>query len=221
MKGLFPIVLLLYNHIDVYLDESGDPGLSPSSSKHLVVAGIASAESFRFRRLVRETRRRFGSETSRWSELKFNRSSNNLRVHLLKGIAATDSFIVWTGIVKRGSLDKFKSRREELVRSVFAEVASEVSGRLRSRRMDLVVDRRTNKEREKKEFDSVLKAAVFAKHAGYFPPMVRVRHIDSFNSYGLQLADHIAGAVFRMLEFNDDSYIRLITPRIEYGRLKF
>ena len=88
----------------------------------------------------------------------------------MKGIAATDSFIVWTGIVKRGSPDKFKSRREELVRNVFAEVASEVSGRLRSRRMDLVVDRRTNKERAKKEFDSVLKAAVFAKHAGYFPP---------------------------------------------------
>lgn len=184
------------------------------------MAGVATAESFRFRRLVRETRRRFGSEAKRWSELKFNRSSNNLRVHLLKGIADTDSLIVWTGIAKQGSQDKFRSRKEELVRSMFAEVTSEVSRRLRSRRMDLVVDRRTNKAREKKEFDSVLKAAVFAKHAGYFPPMVRARHVDSFNSYGLQLADHIAGAVFRMLEFNDDSFIRLITPRIEYGRLK-
>ena len=210
----------MYNHIDVYLDESGDLGFSPSSSRHLVVAGVASAESFRFRRLVRETRRRFGSEARRWSELKFNRSSNNLRVHLLKGIANTDSLIVWTGIAKQGSQDKFRSRKEELVRGMFAEVASEVSRRLRSRRMDLVVDRRTNKAREKKEFDSVLKAAVFAKHAGYFPPMVRVRHVDSFNSYGLQLADHIAGAVFRLLEFNDDSFIGLITPRIEYGRLK-
>lgn len=210
----------MYNHIDVYLDESGDLGFSPSSSRHLVVAGVATAESFRFRRLVRETRRRFGSEAKRWSELKFNRSSNNLRVHLLKGIADTDSLIVWTGIAKQGSQDKFRSRKEELVRSMFAEVTSEVSRRLRSRRMDLVVDRRTNKAREKKEFDSVLKAAVFAKHAGYFPPMVRARHVDSFNSYGLQLADHIAGAVFRMLEFNDDSFIRLITPRIEYGRLK-
>jgi len=211
---------LLYDHVDVYLDESGDMGFSPSSSRHLVVAGIASAESFQFRRLVRETRRRFESEARSWSELKFNRSSNNLRVHLLKGIAATDSFIVWTGIVKRGFQDEFKSRREELVRGMFAEVGSEVSGMLRSRRMDLVVDRRTNKERARKEFDSVLKAAVFAKHAGYFPPMVRVRHIDSFNSYGLQLTDLIAGAVFRMLEFNDDSFIRLIAPRIEYGRLR-
>ena len=67
----------------------------------------------------------------------------------------------------------------------------------------------------------VLEAAVFAKHAGYFLPMVRVRHIDSFNSYGLQLADHVAGAVFRMLEFNDDSFIRLIAPRIECGQLRF
>jgi hypothetical protein len=50
--------------------------------------------------------------------------------------------------------------------------------------------------------------------------MVRVRHVDSFNSYGLQLADHVAGAVFRMLEFKDDSFFRLIAPRIEYGRLK-
>lgn len=210
----------MYNHIDVYLDESGDLGLSPSSSRHLVVAGVASAESFRFRRLVRETRRRFGSEARRWSELKSNKSSNNLRVHLLKGIADIDCFVVWTGIAKQGSQDKFRSRREELVLSMFAGVASDVSRRLRSRRMDLVVDRKKNKERERKGFDSVLEAAVLAKHAGYFPPMVRVRHIDSFNSYGLQLADHVAGAVFRMLEFNDDSFIRLIAPRIEYGQLK-
>jgi hypothetical protein len=210
----------LYDHVDVYLDESGDMGFSPSSSRHLVVAGVASAESFRFRRLVRETRRRFGSEARRWSELKFNRSSNNLRVHLLKGIADADSLIVWTGISKQGSQDKLRSSREELVHSMFAEIASEASRRLRSRHMDLVVDRRMNKEMERMEFDSVLKAAILAKHGGYFPPMVRVRHVDSFNSYGLQLADHVAGAVFRMLEFKDDSFLRLIAPRIEYGRLK-
>ena len=214
------LVLSLYDHVDVYLDESGDLGFSPLSSRHLVVAGVASAESFRFRRLVRETRRKLVSETRRWSELKFNRSSNNLRVHLLKGIADAGPLILWTGIAKQGPQDKLRSSREEIVHGMFAEVASEVSRRLRSRHIDLVVDRRMNKEMERMQFDSVLKAAILAKHAGYFPPMVRVRHVDSFNSYGLQLADHVAGAVFRMLEFNDDSFHRLIAPRIEYGRLK-
>ena len=210
----------MHEHVDVYLDESGDLGFSPSSSRHLIVAGVASAESFRFRRLVRETRRRVESEALRWAELKFNRSSNDLRVYQLKGIADTDSLVVWTGMAKQGSQDRFRLRREEHLHSLFAEAASEVSRRLRSRRMDFVVDRRLNKERERKEFDSVLKAAVFARHAGTFPPMVRVRQVDSFNSYGLQLADHVAGAVFRMLEYNDDSFVRLVAPRIEYGQLK-
>ena len=202
------------------MDESGDLGFSSSSSRHVVVVGVASPESFRFRRLVRETRRRFGSEASRWSELKFNRSSNNLRVHLLKGIADVAPLILWTGIAKQRSHDKLRSDRGELVHTLFAEAASEASRRLRSRHLDLVVDRRMNKEGERGEFDSVLEAAICAKHAGYFPPIVRVRHLDSFNSYGLQLADHVAGAVFRMLEFEDDSFFRLIESRIEYGRLR-
>ena len=211
----------MYGHVDVYLDESGDLGFSPSSSRHLVVAGVASRESFRFRRLVRGTRRRFRSEVDRRSELKFNRSSDNLRAHMLNQVAEIDSLVVWAGMKKEGFPERFKSRKEELLRGMFGHVASEVSRRLRSRHMDIVMDRRLHKEKERNEFDSILKGAVLTGHAGYFPPTVRVRHIDSFNSYGLQVADLVAGAVFQAVEFNDDSFVRLIEGRIEHGELMY
>ena len=53
-----------------------------------------------------------------------------------------------------------------------------------------------------------LRWEVERNHGGHFPPRVTVSHIDSATSAGLQIADHIAGAVFLSLERGDSSYLR-------------
>jgi len=44
-----------------------------------------------------------------------------------------------------------------------------------------------------------------------------VSHIDSAMSAGLQIADHVAGAVFLSLERGDPSYLRQIEGRMSHG----
>lgn len=189
------------------------------SSRHLVVAAVATARSFQLRRLVRRTRRKFGKEVAGRSELKFHRSSDCLRVFALHELAKADVTVVWTGMDKQRLPPSHRPEGEDLLTQLFVAAAGEVSRLTRCRSIEFVVDRRIGKEKSRAAFDMAVKAAVLYRHAGYLPPRVQVRHMDSFNSYGLQVADLVSGAVFRALEARDDSFMRLIEHKIGHASL--
>lgn len=56
-------------------------------------------------------------------------------------------------------------------------------------------------------------------HRGYFAPSTTVSHLDSANSAGIQVADIVAGAVFRGLERSDATYISLTAGNVVHGEL--
>jgi hypothetical protein len=207
----------LYDHVDVFLDESGDLGFSAGASEHFIVAALATRQEERLARLTRKCRRRFGSCIKGNPEIKFNRCSDQVRRFVLDGVAKTDSVIVWSGIGKSSVSLGRRLDKDAIWRSVAANTLSEVSRRLRVESMHVVVDRRSVKKVARKVLDGDLTEAVLRHHAGVFPPAVRMSHLDSASSAGLRVVDHVAGAVFQSLERGNHTYLEMIESRTAHG----
>lgn len=209
----------MYDHVEVYLDESGDLGFSPRSSRHIVVAVIAFHGSYVPGRLVRAARKRLSPNDRRMVELKFNKSPDRLRRLLLADVAKTDCQIAWCAVEKYRLPSRSVVESGQLLHSMSALAVSEISRMTRAKSIAVVVDKRWTKERLRAELDSCLEDAVESCHSGHFAPSVRVSHLDSMTSAGLQLADFVAGAVFRSIERADESYLGIIRERIICGKL--
>ena len=203
----------------MYLDESGDLGFSSRSSKHFVVVVIATREAHKLARIVRRGHRRFGAAGRSFAEIKFNSSGAQLRRYVLEGLAQTDARIVWGGVRKAPVPVGLFPEGLGLWDYVASRAISELSRRTAARSMHLTVDKFSNRLVVRMEVARRLVDETVIHHGGYFPPIVTISQIDSMKSEGLQLADFVAGAVFRSVENGDDSYLSLLGETMVCGML--
>ncbi|HEX7392167.1 MAG TPA: DUF3800 domain-containing protein [Thermoplasmata archaeon] len=204
-------------HFEVYMDESGDLGLSSRSSRYLVVVALVTSEAYRIARLVRKAHRRFGRYAKGGDEFKFNRSNEALREHFLRGIAETNSEIFWVAVTKRCWKDVSLSGSESLWFHVASRALSEASARTQAKSLRVTIDRFSSKPNANAALATRLAQTISSRHAGHFPPDVRMSLVESKESEGLQAADFVAGAVFQKIERKEDKYYRLISGRVGYG----
>jgi len=209
----------LHKHVEIYLDESGDLGFSSRSSEHFVIVALATAEPHKLIRIVRKAHRKFSLVDGAGSEFKFNRSREPLRRFLLDGIVKTDSWFVWGSVTKARIPLRLRSDKEELWQHVAARTVAELSSGTPTKAMHIVVDRRSLTKIVRHRLSERLRWEVERNHGGFFPPIVTVSHIDSAMSAGLQIADHVAGAVFLSLERGDSSFLRQIEGRTSHGEM--
>jgi len=210
---------MMYRHVEVYLDESGDLGSSLGSSRYIVVAALATQEPHEFKRIVRSARGRLRARDRRMAELKFNKSPDRLRRLLLADVARTSAMIVWCGLEKQGLSHISKPERERLLHSMSGSVVSEVARRMRTRSIAVIVDKRWSKETQRADFNRCIERNALVHHSGHFPPAVKVSHFDSMACDGLQVVDFVVGAVFRSLERADGSYLGIISRNVVHGEL--
>ena len=209
----------MHRHVEVYLDESGDLGFSPRSSRHFVIVAVATAEPHKLARIVRKAHRRFSLVDGAGPEFKFNRSREPLRRFLLDGIARTDSWITWGCTLKALAKPEHRGDKEALWQSLSARTVAEMSRRTHAAAVHIVVDRRSLTKAVRQSLSERLVWEMKWNHAGHFPPGVTVSHVDSSLSAGLQMADQVAGAVFLNVERGDRSYLSLIEAKIKHGAL--
>jgi hypothetical protein len=206
----------MHRTIHMFVDESGDLGLSLSSSKHLVVAALATAEPRLLARIARRSRRRYGLEGV--GELKFNKDGDRLRRAVLESIGDTDSFIAWGAVIKANAPRDLKGDPNGLYQYLVRRTVSDLSMTIHAKRVRVLIDRRSTEPTVRRALEGRIASDVAMNHAGYLPPAVVVGHMDSVNSEGLQIADYVAGAVFQRLEREDGSYLRPIVDRVVRGR---
>ena len=210
----------MYDHVEVYLDESGDLGFSGGGSEHFIVVALVVHRGVRVARITNKCHRRFRYSLTGNPEIKFNRCGEPVRRFVLSAVSATDSQVVWSGVRKSTVGPSLRADKDAIWRQVACRTVSEVSRRLRVRSMDIVVDRRSVRKVVRRAMESALEDAAIRCHAGLFPPQVRVSHLDSASSPGLRVVDHVAGAVFQCLERGDRTYIDIIGERVLCGALR-
>ncbi len=206
-------------YVEVYMDESGDLGFSLSSSRHFVVVALASPEPKELSRVLRRTRRRLYSSDKMTPEFKFKSSPEHVRKLILRDVAGTSTRVAWSGIAKHSALAELGEDKDELYLHSCSSALAELMSRTHAKRVHIVLDKRSSGRSLRRHFEEHLLGVVRSNHRGYFAPSTSVSHMDSVNSAGVQVADIVAGAVFRSLERSDNSYLNLITGNIVYGGL--
>jgi hypothetical protein len=188
----------------VFIDESGDLGLSPRSSRHLVLAAVVTSNPNALRKIVRRARQRFLSKKlASVPELKWRMSSPRLRQKVLSMIRAADCDAMLLVYRKSKQADEIKPAW------LYAALCTSLAKELSSGERLLVTVDKSLKKSDVMVFDRLLKAS-FKK-----PAALRVRHVASHDEPCLQIADFVAGAVFDKYEHGTTAYYELIKPRIK------
>jgi hypothetical protein len=146
-------------------------------------------------------------------EFKFKSSPEHVRRLILRGVAGTSTRVAWSGIAKHNVMAELGEDKDELYLRICSNALAGLVSRTHAKRVHIVLDKRSGRRSLRRHFEEHLLDVVGSYHGGYFAPSTSVSHMDSVNSAGVQVADIVAGAVFRSLEHSDNSYLSLITGK--------
>jgi hypothetical protein len=209
---------MLYEQVDIYLDESGDLGFTfPGSSNHLILCAMATTDSVALSRLPKKVRRKLnikGMDT----EIKFSNSNERIRKYFLNGIAESNCWIVWGAIDKHKVMEPLRKKKDKLYHYVCGMVLSDIFSRTHASNINVILDRMTAKKTNRNDFDRYIQEKLHKSHAGNFQPALTVSHLVSLNCQCLQVHDFVVGSIFQSLERDNQQYVNIISDKIVSGR---
>lgn len=214
--------------MDIFVDESGDLGFGPKSTKFFIVAYLFLRgtpdfrDKFRWLYLRLRNRHRYFNE-----ELHFSQSTDSIRRKGLQLICKDSRCNAGIIIINKRRIRKtspFYSDLELLYRYVIVDtVLHAIIPRLNSREsINFILDSRIPIS-QRKLFDDYAKVKGYQineelgtkKFSRY---MLKVRHKNSKYEPCLQAVDFIAGAEFQRYENGNDAYHKIIEEMIREFR---
>ena len=205
--------------LSVFVDESGDVGFSPRSSRHLTLVAAATEAPLVLERIPKKVRRTLIRKRQRQvPELKFHASSPRVRRAFLEMVLRSGEVRAISIVVKKTAISRERrGKRVDFYDQVCAQLAVEIAHLGRSAgELSVVFDSRPTTKATGHSPDSRMVAEIRREYDNMrcIPPQIRVSRLDSRNSGGLQVADFIAGAIQRSHERGDNSYKSIIAPLI-------
>lgn len=201
----------------ILVDESGDLGFSPHSSRNFVVAAMAIPKFSNLDRLTGDARKTFGKK-DRIGELKFNDSMDSTRTVMLEGVAKPHCQIAWASFEKNKLPPALIANKHLLYSTACSVVLPELFIRVPTRKMHIVMDRCFPKRWGCDRLDEQVMSLLATHHAGNFVQQVWVSQFDSLSSRELQVHDFVVGAIFQHVERGVDEHIDIIRNNIIFGR---
>ena len=190
----------------IFIDESGDLGLNPRSSKYLVFAALIIDEPKKLDRIIKNMRRnKFRRELRGVSEIRANSSSDEVRLHLLKQLEQTEGRVVYMILEKRrlnsGYLQKNKDKLYNFVAGKVAKNINRVDSEIIVR-----IDKSKGKQLLRQDFNRYFERSLNEINIHD----VKIYHSDSASWSGLQIADMLAWSCFQRYEYGKDIYVRAV-----------
>lgn len=202
----------------IILDESGDLGFSPlRSSRHFVVAATIVHEPNDFDRLAKSARNKLGKQKI-GGELKFNKSTDPIKRHILRGIANIDCQIVWISIEKDMIPMRMRKDKDLLYQMACEVVLREAVKRTSAQKIHIIIDKHLPKRKDRERSERHIMSIIAREHAGHFIPRINISQYDSLTSPELQVHDFVVGAIFQHIERGVDAYIHFIERKIVFGQ---
>ena len=193
----------------LYIDESGDTGFAPGSSKHLVIAAVVTTESRRVAKCAMTTRKQF--RMARKVELHATRDRPEVRRFALSLLARTPNTRIQVIVCEKANVS------HPFLREGGNKLWNFLAGQLLTRFLasmtaaTLIVDQRKVRVNAPHTFDDYLKLQVVQQNvADGHVTRLNISHEDSMHSSGVQMADYVAHALFLDYERNDPLEARLV-----------
>jgi hypothetical protein len=199
----------------VFIDDSGDPGfkLDRGSSSHFVIACIVFDDHLDAEETALKIKRlRQGLGWKEFREFKFNKCSRVIRRQFFEEIQSCQ-FRVRAISINKAVIRSQELRvdRQSFYNYAIKEVLAHSDGKIRDAkiRLDGHGDRTY-----KRQAQTYFKKQLNARHS-----VVRdIKFVDSKGDSLIQLADMVAGAVFRSEQTHkpdSQDYLRILSPRLE------
>jgi len=195
-------------HKYIYIDESGDLGLSSRSSKVLVVSALIIDNPKKLDRIIKNARRhKFKNELRKASEIKANSSSHELKVYLIEKLNSLEDIQSYHCILWKDNLysEYLKHDKNKLYNYVAGALAKMIV--IDSSMVEARIDKSKSKKVLRDDFNHYFEDNLRQKSS--------IQKVDIFYSYsqsfsGIQLVDLLAWAAFRKFNYGDESYFDLI-----------
>jgi len=201
-----------------YIDESGDIGLGPRSSKFFVVGATVTDKPEALDRIVKKARRSLGVKERKRAELKFSKSSHVLRRRVLRSYNHSDAMFIWFAIQKdQFHDDDARSRRRVLHMGYHQVLAAVTDGSGMNCRRVFIDSRKESWMDELLTSEGLYPHRIGGDRSTPTSGVVTTR-ADSTRLAGLQITDFAVGAVYQMLENGNPEYYDLIWDRVHLGR---
>ena len=193
----------------LFIDESGDLGLR--GSKYLVLAALFVKEERPLNRIIKNMRRNtFRKELRKANEIKANKSSAKLIMHLLKELGKLKGAnVLFVVLEKKKIMSAYlKNNKHKLYNYVAGKLAANLS--FSADCSEIRIDKSKGKQLLQKDFNTHLLKNLSATGK---KPVIFHSHSHAWG--GLQFADVLAWACFQKFEHNNPAYLDAIT--IERG----
>lgn len=194
----------------IYLDESGDLGFNPTSSKHIVIALLITKTPLQIGRCIKKIRqRKLKKKIKELPEIKFNKCEDHIRELTLNCIVKEPVEIAYI-VLDKNSVDPARHNHKQ---EIYNFITGYLMGCLpfeNDTHSKLIVDKRIAKKVLRADFDQYVKEKAAFK--------VDITHENSMYNQCLQATDFIAGAIFQKYEFSDNRFYDIIKNRIKVSK---
>lgn len=192
----------------IFIDESGD--LGKFGSRYFVIAALCTTNPEKIYHCIKKVReRKLKKKLNEVAELKGNNSNEAIRKAVLKGLIKCDCEIHIITVDKTKVRDYLFNNKNKLYNYIAGILFEHVQ--YNSKDFHLIIDKKDNKGILRKDFNDYIQNQKKRWNA-----KIEIEHLESHRNRGLQAVDFVAWCINRKYNTDDDSFYKIIEPKITY-----
>lgn len=187
----------------VYIDESGDLGIKPRSSKYFILAGFMIDNPKKIDNLIKNTYRKF-KKISKMNEIKGTTAPEDVIKHILKKLNNIDyqSFII---VLDKKNINKIDYNND--VNFLYDLLSSLLSNIIPIDSKTVIFIDKTKNKKQIMNFNKSFRS-------NFNNISIEINHVNSINYKGLQIADLISWSIYQYFEHENDEFMKLIKNKL-------
>jgi len=190
----------------VYIDESGDLGSKKSSSNYFVLAGIMVDKPKKLDNLIKNTYRKY-KKIHKMNEIKGTTTPSDVKKDIIKRLNKID---YQTFIAVFNKQNMYKIDYNHNINVLYDILASELAKLIPVEdRTTIFIDKTKNKN-QINNFNKLFESKL--NNVKNYP--VEIKHVNSVNYKGLQIADLISWSSFQAAEHGNPEFIKIVENKL-------
>jgi hypothetical protein len=186
----------------VYIDESGDLGSKKSSSKYFVLAGIMVSKPKKLDNLIKNTYRKHKNVRD-MTEIKGTTAPENVKKDILTRLNNID---YQAFIVVFDKQNMYKIDYGYNVNLLYDILASQLAKTIPINEKTIIILDKTKNKTQFDDFNRLFNDKLI--NPKNYP--VEIKHVNSVNYKGLQVADLISWSSFQAVERKNNEFIKIV-----------
>lgn len=186
----------------IYIDESGDLGSKKSSSEYFVLAGIMVSKPKKLDNLIKNTYRKHKNVRD-MNEIKGTTTPKNVKKDILTRLNNID---YQAFIIVFDKQNMYKINYDQDVNLLYDILASQLAKTIPINEKTIIILDKTKNKNQIDDFNRLFNDKLI--NPKKYP--VEIKHVNSVNYKGLQVADLISWSTFQSVERKNNEFIKIV-----------